>query len=55
MRVRQRKQREEGEGRAATRTAAATDINPVMILVVRLLAAASVADDRIAFTDRALA
>ena len=55
MRVRQRKQREEGEGRAATRTAAATDINPVMILVVRLLAAASVTDDRIAFTDGALA
>jgi len=55
MRVRQRKQREEGEGRAAARTGAATDLNPVMILVVRLLAAASMTDGRTAFTDRALA
>ena len=53
MRVRERKQREESEGLPATRAATATDRNPIMMLVVRLLAAAPVADDRIAFTSRA--
>jgi hypothetical protein len=53
VRVRERKQREEGEGLAATGAATATDANPVVMLIVRLLAAASVADDRIAFTNRA--
>ncbi len=52
MRVRERKQREESEGLPATRAATATDRNPIMMLVVRLLAAAPVADDRIAFTSR---
>jgi len=53
MGVRERKQREEGEGLAATGAATATDPNPIMMLIVRLLAAPPVADDRIAFTSRA--
>ena len=50
VRVRERKQRQEGEGLAATGAATAPDPNPVVMLIVRLLAAASMADDRIAFT-----
>jgi len=53
MRVRERKQRQEGEGLPATRAATALDPDPVVMLVVRLLAAASMADDRIALTNRA--
>ena len=53
MRVRERKQRKEGEGLPAIRAAAATDPNPVVMFIVRLLAATAVADDRIAFTNRA--
>ena len=55
MRVRERKQRQEGEGLPATGAAAATDPNPVVMLVVRLLAAASMTDDRIALTNRGTA
>ena len=51
--VRERKQRQEGEGLPATGAATAPDPNPVVMFIVRLLAAASVADDRIAFTNRA--
>ena len=51
VRVRERKQREEGEGLAATGAATAPDANPVVVFIVRLLAAASMADDRIAFTS----
>jgi hypothetical protein len=51
--VRERKQREESESLAATQAATATDPNPIMMLIVCLLAAASVADDRIVFTSRA--
>jgi hypothetical protein len=40
-------------GFSATGAAAATDANPVVMLIVRLLAAASVADDRIVFASRA--
>ena len=54
MRVRERKQRQESEGPSATRTATPTDLNPVMILIVRLLAAAAVADNRTMFTNGAL-
>ena len=50
MRVRERKQREEGEGLPATRAATAANLNPVMMLVVCLFAAAAVADDRLLFT-----
>jgi hypothetical protein len=53
MRVRQRKQRKESEGLPTTQAATATDPNPIVMFVVRLLAAPSVADDRIAFTSRA--
>jgi hypothetical protein len=49
--VRERKPRQEGEGLPATGAAAATDANPVVMRIVRLLAAASVTDDRIAFTN----
>jgi hypothetical protein len=51
--VRERKYREEGEGLPTIGTASAPDPNPVVILIVGLLATASVADDRIAFTNRA--
>jgi hypothetical protein len=44
--------REEGEGLPATGAATATD-DPVVVFIVGLLAAASMADDRIAFTNRA--
>jgi hypothetical protein len=54
MRVRERKQRQESEGLSATRAATATDLDPVMILIVRLLAAAAVADNRTLITNRAL-
>jgi hypothetical protein len=53
MGVRERKPRQEGEGLPATRAAATADVNPVMMLVVCLLAAASMADDRIVLTNRA--
>jgi hypothetical protein len=53
VRVRERKQREEGEGSLATGTATATNANPIVMLIMRLLAAASVTDDRINFTRRA--
>jgi hypothetical protein len=51
VRVRERKTREKGEGPPTTGAATATDTNPVMMFIVRLLAAASVADDRITFTS----
>jgi hypothetical protein len=54
MRVGERKQRKEGEGPGID-AAAAMDPNPVVMLVVGLLAAAAVANDRIPFTNRASA
>ena len=54
MGVRQRKPRQEGKGLPATGTAAAADINPIVMLVVCLLAAVSMADDRILLTNGAL-
>jgi hypothetical protein len=51
--VRQRNQWKEGEGLSATWAATAPDLDPVVMLVVRLLASSSVAGDRIAFTNRA--
>ncbi len=53
VRVRERKPRQEGEGLPATGAATATDPDPVVMLIVGLLAATSVADDRIAFTNGA--
>jgi hypothetical protein len=55
MRVRKREQRKEGEGRPAIGAAAAMDPNPVVMLVVCLFAAAAVTNNRISFTNRALA
>jgi hypothetical protein len=54
VRVRQREQREEGEGFAATKAVAATDPNPVVMFIVSLLAAASVPDDGIPLTNGTL-
>jgi hypothetical protein len=51
--VRKRKQRKEGEGLPAARTTTAANPDPVMMLIVRLLAAPSMTDDRIARTNRA--
>jgi hypothetical protein len=53
VRVRERKPWQEGEGVPATGATTATDADPVVMLVVRLLAAASVADDRIVFANGA--
>jgi hypothetical protein len=51
--VRERKQRKEGEGFPAAAAATAPDPDPVMVCIVRLLAAASMANDQIASTNRA--
>jgi hypothetical protein len=51
--VRGRKQRQEGEGLPATGTATAPNPDPIVVFIMRLLAAASMADDRIAFTSGA--
>ena len=53
MRIRERKHRQESEGLSTHRAATAMDRNPIMMLIVRLLAAASVADDRLPLTYRA--
>jgi hypothetical protein len=53
VRVRERKRRQEGEGLLATRTATTTNANPIVMLIMRLLAAASVTDDRVNLTPRA--
>ena len=53
VRVRKRKQRKKCEGLPATGATTATDPDPIVVFIVRLLAAASVADDRIAFTSGA--
>ena len=53
MRVGKRKPRQEGEGLSATGAATATDADPIVVFIVRLLAAASMADDRIVFTSGA--
>jgi hypothetical protein len=52
--IRQRKPRQERKGLPAAGTAAAADINPIVMLVVCLLAAVPMADDRILFTNGAL-
>jgi len=55
MRIGKRKQRKESEGRPTTGAAAAMDPNPVVMLVVGLLATPSVTNDRIPLTNRASA
>ena len=54
MSVREREARQESEGLPAAGTAATTDANPVVMLVVCLFAAVSMADDRIVLTNGAL-
>jgi hypothetical protein len=51
--VGKRERWKQSEGLPTALTKAASDPNPVVVFVVRLLATASVANDRIAFTNRA--
>jgi len=51
VRVGEREGRKEGERFPAIRAAATADLDPVVIRIVRLLAAASMANDRIPFTN----
>ena len=53
VRVRQRKQWEKCECLSTPRAATTPDADPIVMLIVRLLAAASMADDGIAFASRA--
>jgi hypothetical protein len=55
MRVRKRERRKKSEGLPAIGAVAAMDPDPVVMLVMILLAATAVTDDRIPFTDRASA
>jgi hypothetical protein len=50
--VREGKRRQKGEGFPATPALTSTDWDPVVVCVVRLLAASSVTSDRIALTNR---
>jgi hypothetical protein len=50
MAIRERKHREEGECRPAKHAPTASNINPVVVFIVGLLAAAAVTDNRIAVT-----
>ena len=52
MRVGKREHRKESERRPAVGAAPAMDPDPIVMLVVRLLAATSVANNRLAFTNR---
>ena len=51
--VGQRERGKQGEGLPATRAKSASDPNPVVMFIVRLLAPPTVTNDRIAFTNRA--
>ena len=53
MGIRKREQGKQSEALPASRAKAASDPNPVVMFIVHLLAAAAVADDRIAFANRA--
>jgi hypothetical protein len=53
--VGERKQWKKGESLPATGATAATDVDPVVVFIVGLLAAVSMADDGIAFTSGASA
>lgn len=55
MAVRGRERRQEGECLPAQVTNAAPDPDPIMMLVMRLFAAAAMADDGLLQTDRASA
>ena len=51
--IREREQGKQSEALPAPSAKAAPDPDPVVMFIVRLLAAAAVADDRIAFANRA--
>ena len=53
MRIRERKQWQESEGLSTYHATTAMDRNPIMMLIVRLLAPPSVANDGIPFANRA--
>jgi len=55
MRIRKRKRREKGKGFSATWAATAPDLDPVVMRIVRLLAASPVTRDRIALANWASA
>jgi hypothetical protein len=55
MRVRERKPRQEGDRLAARLADASPDRNPVMIFIMSLFAAPTMANDRVQQTYRALA
>jgi hypothetical protein len=55
MRVGQRKHRQKGEGPSATNTAAPPNPDPIVMLVVCLLATSTMTNNRILFTNRASA
>ena len=55
MGIRERKQGKKGECLPATGATAATDVDPVVVFIVGLLATASMADNGIAFTSWASA
>jgi len=52
MRIRKRERRKESEGLPAIDAAAAMNPDPLVMLIVSLLAATTVTDDRIPFTNR---
>jgi len=54
MGVRRRKHRQESKGFSTNIAEAAADPNPIVVFIVSLLAAATMPDDRLAFTNRAL-
>jgi hypothetical protein len=52
MRIRKRERRKESEGLPAIDATAAMNPDPLVMLIVSLLAATTVTDDRIPFTNR---
>jgi hypothetical protein len=55
MRVGQRKHRQKGERPSASDTAAPANPDPIVMLIVRLLAPSPMANNRILFANRASA
>ena len=52
--IRRRERRQEGERLPTQIAQASANLNPIVVMVVRLFAATPMADDRIAQTNRAL-
>ncbi len=55
MRVGLRKHRQKGKGPSASDTAAPANPNPIVMLIVRLLAPSTMTNNRILFANRASA